>query len=202
VGKIARGAVQSRRCCVLSSRKLEPMERFRDYLCLLARLHLDERLRGKLDPSDVVQEVLLKAHRHQGDFRGRTEAEQVAWLRQILTNTLADAARRYLQAEGRDVSREQSREEAVAQSSARLEAWLADEQSSPEERAERHEEMRRLAAGLAALPDEQRQAIELRHLRGLSVGEVARRMGRSRASAAGLLRRGLAALRQALGEET
>jgi RNA polymerase sigma-70 factor (ECF subfamily) len=180
------------------------LERFRDYLCLLARLHLDERLRGKVDPSDVVQEVLLKAHRHQDGFRGQTEAERTAWLRQILTTTLADAVRRFLRAQGRDVAREQPLDERAANSSARLEAWLADGQSSPSERAERHEELLRLAAGLAALPDEQRQAVELRHLQGLSVGEVARCLGRTRAAAAGLLRRGLAALRQALdpgGEE-
>jgi RNA polymerase sigma-70 factor (ECF subfamily) len=176
------------------------MERFRHYLCLLARLHLDERLRGKLDPSDVVQEVLLKAHRHRDDCRGQTEAEQAAWLRQILTTTLADAARRFLQAQGRDVGREQSLDDRVAESSARLEAWLADGQSSPSEQAVRQEELLRLAAGLAVLPDEQRQAVELRHLHGLAVGEVARRMGRSRAAASGLVRRGLEALRHYLGE--
>src|SRR5262249_21295072 len=143
----------------------------------------------------------LKAHQHQGDFRGDTEAERVAWLRQILTNTLADAVRRFLQGEGRNVGREQGLDDAVRQSSARLEGWLADDQSSPDERAARHEELRRLAAGLAALPDEQRQAVELRHLHGLAVGEVARRLGRSRASVAGLLRRGLADLRRALGAE-
>ncbi len=178
------------------------MERFRHYLGLLVRLQLDERLRGKLDPSDVVQEVLLKAHRHRDDCRGQSEAEQAAWLRQILTNTLADAARRFLLAQGRDVGRERALDDRAADSSARLEAWLADGQSSPSERAARQEELLRLAAGLAALPDEQRQAVELRHLHGLSVGEVAQRLGRSRASAAGLLRRGLETLRNHLGEET
>jgi RNA polymerase sigma-70 factor (ECF subfamily) len=174
------------------------MERFRHYLCLLARLHLDARLRSKLDPSDVVQEVLLKAHRHQDDFRGQTEAERLAWLRQILVNTLTDAVRRFLQSEQRDISREQSLHDALHASSARLDDWLSDGQSSPEVQAARHEELLRLATGLADLPQEQRQAIELRHLQGLGVVEVARRMGRSRAAVAGLLRRGLAALRQSL----
>src|SRR5262249_9656324 len=155
--------------------------RFREYLGLLARLHLNDRLRGKLDPSDVVQEVLLKAHQHQEQFRGETDAERAAWLRQILANTLADAVRRFLQGEKRNVGLEQSLE-AVQQSSARLEGWLSDGQSSPSEQAQRQEELLRLAEGLAALPDDQRQGVELRHLHGLSVGEVARRMGRSRAS--------------------
>ena len=177
------------------------MERYRAYLCLLARLHLDERLRGKLDPSDVAQEVLLKAHRHQDDCRGQTEDQRAAWLRQILTTTLADVARRFLRAEARDVGRERSLEDAVAVSSARLEAWLADGRSSPSDRAARQEEVLHLAVGLASLPDDQREAVELRHLHGLSVGEVARRLGRSRGSAAGLLRRGLEALRHIMGEE-
>src|SRR5258705_515751 len=102
------------------------MERFRDYLCLLARLHLDARLRGKLDPSDIAQEVLLKAHRHQEDCRGESEPERLAWLRQILAHTLTDAVRRFLQSEQRNVGREQSLEHIVSASSARLEGWLSD----------------------------------------------------------------------------
>jgi RNA polymerase sigma-70 factor (ECF subfamily) len=178
------------------------MQRFRDYLCLLARLHMDARLRSKLDPSDIVQDVLLKAHRHQEDFRGQTEAERLAWLRQILVHTLTDAVRRFLQGEQRNVDREQSLDEAVYASSARLDEWLSDAASSPSERTERHEELLLLAAGLEALPEEQRQAVELRHLHGLGVVEVARRMGRSRASVAGLLRRALAALRESLDADT
>src|SRR5262245_37472525 len=77
--KTSGNAVQSRSHCVFSFGKPWSMERFRNYLCLLARLHLDERLRSKLDPSDIVQEVLLKAHRHRDDFRGQTEAEEMAW---------------------------------------------------------------------------------------------------------------------------
>jgi RNA polymerase sigma-70 factor (ECF subfamily) len=173
------------------------VERFRDYPRLLARVQLDERLRGKLDPSDVVQEALLKAHQARAQCRGTTDAERAAWLRQVLASTLADAARRYLGADKRNVDLERSLQE----SSARLERLLADGLSSPEEQAQRHEQLALLAEGLAALPDDQRQAVELRHLHGVSVGEVARRMGRTRAAVAGLLRRGLDALRQRLTQE-
>src|SRR5690242_20337141 len=51
------------------------LERFRHYLLLLARLHLGDRARSKLDASDVVQETLLEAHRKRSQFRGRSEAE-------------------------------------------------------------------------------------------------------------------------------
>src|SRR3954467_2662682 len=94
------------------------VEDYRDYLHLLARLQLDPRLRGKLDPSDVVQQTLVKAHQNRGQFRGGTEAEQAGWLRRILANTLIDAARKYQ----RELNVQRSLEQAVDASSARIEA--------------------------------------------------------------------------------
>lgn len=176
------------------------LEAYREYLRLLARVQINARLSGKVDPSDIVQETLLKAHQARDRFHGRSEAELVAWLRKILANTLADALRRYT-AEARDVAMECSLEVSLQQSSQRLEMWLASEQSSPSRQAERNELLVRLAEALAHLPEDQRRAVELRHLEGWSVEEVARHLGRSDASAAGLLRRGLKRLREVLAPE-
>src|SRR5262249_56306853 len=95
------------------------LEAYRDYLRLLAGVQLDPRLRGKLDPSDVVQETLARAHEKGEQFRGRTEAERAAWLRQILATQLAAAVRRYLEAGKRDADRERSLPAAVEDSPAR-----------------------------------------------------------------------------------
>jgi RNA polymerase sigma-70 factor (ECF subfamily) len=171
------------------------VEEYRDYLHLLARLHLDVRLQGKVDPSDLVQQTLVKAHQHHDQFRGRTSAEQAGWLRRILVNTLVDAARKY----GRELDLERSLE-ALHASSARLEACLADDGSSPSELASRQEELLRIARALAQLPDDQRVAVERHHLRDQPVAAIAADLGRTEASVAGLLRRGLKRLRELLAQ--
>src|SRR5262245_32648694 len=106
------------------------LEQFREYLRLLARLQLDPRLRGKLDPSDLVRQTLLEAYAKRHQFRGSTEGKWLAWLRQALAHNLADALRAFKQAK-RTVGRERSLEAAVEASSRWLAAWHAAEQSSP-----------------------------------------------------------------------
>ena len=79
------------------------VEQARAWLLARARLLLDHRLRGKVDPSDVVQDALVKAVQGLGQLRGVGEAEQRAWLRRILRNTLADLVRQFLQSRKRNV---------------------------------------------------------------------------------------------------
>jgi RNA polymerase sigma-70 factor (ECF subfamily) len=115
----------------------------------------------------------------------------------ILAHALADAARKYGQGV---LGRERSLEASLEESSLRLERWLEDSQPSPEQGMDRHEQLLRLAEALARLPEDQRRAIELRHLQGLSVAEIGQQIGRSTAAVGGLLQRGLRALREMLDE--
>jgi RNA polymerase sigma-70 factor (ECF subfamily) len=175
------------------------LERFREYLHLLVRLQLDPRWQGKIDLSGVVQQTLLEAHQDWEQLRRWDEARLAGWLRRALAHNLTDEVRK-LGTARRDAALEQSLNQALEESSARLESWLADEQSSPAVRAERNEQMLALAAALARLASDQRTAVELRHLHGCALEEVARRMERNKEAVAKLLFRGLKRLRQLLEE--
>jgi RNA polymerase sigma-70 factor (ECF subfamily) len=175
------------------------LETYRRYLALLARVQIGQRLQGKVDASDVVQETFLEAHQNFPRFRGGSEAEFVAWLRQILAGNLADLLRRYLGAKGRDVRLEREIQDAFDRSSILLDRGLVAQQSSPSQQAARREQSVILADALEQLPDDYRDVLVLRHLEGLSFPEVARRMGRSLDSVEKLWMRGLARLRQIMG---
>ena len=168
---------------------------YRNYLRLLARTGIDASLRGKADPSDLVQEALLKAHQHFAQFRGRTEAELAAWLRQILARNLIDLARRYRVAGSRKVGREQSLEGLVDHSAQALDRLLAGDGTSPSHSAQRRELSVVLADALAELSADHREVIVLRSLEEQEWNAVARRMGRSEGAVRLLWARALKHLR-------
>ena len=163
------------------------LSRFREYLGLLARREVSPRLRSAIDLSGVVQQTLLDAHRSPP--RARTEAETAAWLRAAFRNNLADEVRRRGAAR-RATGRERPLDPAGE--------GPAAGHTSPSQRAIRAEELLRLAGALADLPGPQRRAVELHHLRGLPLAEIAAALGTTKPAVAGLLHRGLKALRARL----
>ncbi len=171
--------------------------RYREYLLLLARSRIDPALRGKLDPSDIVHDALLKAIAAIDQYRGETEQQLAAWLRTILIRTLSNA----LRALGRheDLAAV-SLDAALEQSSQRLAALLEDSQLSPREVASQNEQLLRLANALGQLPEDQRSVLELKYLHGCSVAEICEQTGRSKPSVAGLLFRGMRELRARLDD--
>ena len=168
-------------------------ERYRSYLRLLARIQLDPCLRGKVDPSDVVQQTLLCACRGQANFHATGAESEAAWLRQILARQLIDITRAFY-SDKRQIFLERSLEA----SSARIESWLARSGSTPSQQVSSQEELLQLSSALERLPDDYRLAVESRYFAGVPIQEIAEQMGRSRSAVAGLLRRGLECLRAEL----
>ena len=174
-----------------AARMLEP---FRGYLKVLAELHLDRRLRGKLDASDVVQQAMLRAYSAAGELRQRQPEAVAAWLRRVLASTLADAVRHYGR-DKRDVGLEQSLQEELDRSASGFAAWLAADGTSPSGRAERDEDLLRMVEALGRLPEVMREVLVLKHCQGWTLRQIAERIGRSVPAVASLLRRGLEELR-------
>ena len=174
----------------MSPSPAEALEPYRRYLEVLARVHLDPRLRGKLDPADVVQQTLLRAYAALPEVRARSPEALAAWLRKILARTLADTVKHYHR-DRRDVNLERSLQADLDRSSSGLVGWLAADQTSPSLAAQRNEELLRLADALADLPEPQREVVILKHLRGQTLRQIADHLGRSVPSVASLLRRGL-----------
>ena len=172
-------------------------ERYRSFLIMLARVSLRDLgpMARKIDASDVVQEVLLQAHVALSQFRGTSSVELRAWLRTILANKLTDAVRYWLRGK-RDVGLEQTIRESLGKSDGRIAILI--HKTDPRQRILIDEKLIRLAETLEMLPEDQQNAVELRHLYGCSVSEIASQMGRTRPSVAGLLRRGLGCLREHL----
>src|SRR5215469_542744 len=179
------------------SQALEP---FRSYLEVLARVHLDRRLRGKLDPADVVQQTLLRACAAWPTLQAPEPPVIAAWLRRILARTLADVVKHY-DRDRRAVDLEHSLEADLDRSASGLAGWLAADQTSPSQAAVRDEELLRLADALTALPEPQREVVVLKHLRGWTLQRIAEQLERSVPSVASLLRRGLEELRRRLAPE-
>jgi len=173
------------------------LDEYRPYLQFLARLQLDPKLRMKLDESDVVQQTMLHAHKARSQFRGNTAEEFAAWLRKILARNIAHAARDYSRKK-RDAARERSVQDALAESSLRLENWLVSDQSTPSEQAVRNERVLRLAEGIESLSEVERDVVILHYWQGCTLAEVGEQIGRTSGAVAGLMHRAVKKLGRAL----
>jgi RNA polymerase sigma-70 factor (ECF subfamily) len=176
------------------------LQSVRQYLGLLAAVQIGRRLQGKVDPSDIVQETFLEAHRQIAHFRGVSEGEMLAWLRRILAGQIAQTVRRYFGTQGRDMNLERELAAQLDESSMAMNRELPASLSTPSQHASRREQAVLLADALCRLPDDYRQVIVLRHVEALSFAEVAGRMNRSEDSVQKLWVRALASLRKTLGE--
>jgi RNA polymerase sigma-70 factor (ECF subfamily) len=154
------------------------LELYRNYLRLVCRSLVGIALRVKLEPSDLVQETFLKAHREFAGFAGNGEPELVTWLRRILTRTVADQVKHHRRL-GRDHQRQESLDLLLERSDATIHHALASYGASPSERASRREQAVLLANAVSELPSDYREVFVQRTLEHVPFEDVAVRMGRS-----------------------
>ena len=155
----------------------ELLELYRNYLRLVARSVIGTALQVKLDPSDLVQETFLKAHREVPQFAGRSEPELVGWLRRILVTSLANQAKHHRR-QAHDHQRQQSLEQLLDRSSTAIQQALASSISSPSEQASRREQAVLLADALSQLSEDYREAFIRRTLEHVPFPVIAVEMGR------------------------
>jgi RNA polymerase sigma-70 factor (ECF subfamily) len=173
--------------------------RYEPYLRMLARTRLRRAYQGKIGISDLVQQTMMQAVQGFDGFRGSSEGELLAWLRQILAHHLCHLDRD-LHRDKRDIRREQSMEQKLAASSMRLQGLLAGDGPSPSQHAALGENLVQVSEAIHRLPETQAEAIRLHYLQDMKLSEVAETMGKSTGAVAGLLHRGMKALRRQLGE--
>jgi RNA polymerase sigma-70 factor (ECF subfamily) len=171
--------------------------KYEPYLRMLARTQMRKAYQGRIGASDMVQQAMLQAVQGFDGFRGETEAELRGWLRQILARHLCHLDRD-LHRDKRDIRREQSMEQKLAQSSLRLEGLLAADGPSPSQNVAIGETMLKVAEAVECLPETQRAAVRLHYLEGLKLSEVATQLDKSTGAVAGLLHRGMKTLREQL----
>lgn len=181
----------------------ELFARCRQYVQLLARAQVETWMRGKVDASDLVQQTLLEAHRGFQNFRGGTEAEWLAWLRQILTHNAQDFIRRYRQTDKRDVGRELPLEAPADGLSGGFLLEPPDGlQETPSQVLCHKEREIELANAIAQLSPDHQEVIFLRNLQRLPFEEVAQRMNRSRPAVQMLWLRAIRRLEELLRERS
>ena len=177
------------------------LNHYRPYLRLLARLRDKQQLQAKYDDSDLVQETLLQVHRDLAQFRGITEAEFAAWLRSIMA-AINGKHMRYYTAQKRDVCIERQLEDELNNSSQMLGRMTATPIATPSEHAVQRERAVVLSQALMQLQPDYRETLILHRLEGLTMKEVAARMGRTEDSVQKLMARGLMQLRRLMEKLT
>jgi RNA polymerase sigma-70 factor (ECF subfamily) len=177
-------------------------ERHREPLRRMIGLRLDQALGRRVDASDVVQEVLLKANQRLSEYLRNPALPFHLWLRQIARDHMIDEHRRHRVAARRSLDRERplAAPAFLDRSSIELAAQLRDPGLTPAAMALRHELERRFHEALGRLDEGDREIILLRHFEQLSNGEAAHELGLSDAAAGMRHLRALRKLRTLLGE--
>jgi RNA polymerase sigma-70 factor (ECF subfamily) len=178
----------------------EALVRHRARLRRMVEARLDRRVRGRVDPSDVLQDGLVDAVAKLPGYLTDQRLPLFLWLRLVVGERLAKIHRDHLGAEIRDAGREVSlyRGPMPAASSAALAAHLLGRDTSPTQAAARAERLIRLQEALNALDPLDREVLSLRHFEELTHAETARVLEIGEAAAAKRYVRALKRLKDVL----
>lgn len=178
------------------------LERHRVSLRRMVQFRLDRALAGRVDASDIVQDVLLEANQRLADYIRDPKLPFHLWLRQLARDRIIDMHRRHRAAQRRSVDRERSlaAAEYADRSSMDLAAMLKDQELTPAAENIRRELQRRFLEALDELEEDDRDVILMRHYEHLSNTEVAAALGLSQPAAGMRYLRALRKLRSILGE--
>ena len=145
------------------------LARHRPELQGFVEIHLDPKLRARLDPSDVVQEAQLEAVRRMDDFLQRRPMPFHLWLRKTAFERLLHLRRAHLRAK-RSVQKEDAWPD---RSSVLLVRPLLTNGLSPEDLLLRRELMERVGRAVAGLEEIDREVLLMRHAEDLPYEEIA-----------------------------
>lgn len=154
----------------------EMLVRHRARLRRMVEARLDRRVRGRVDPSDVLQDGFVDAVAKFPGYLADPKIPLFLWLRLVVGERLAKTHRDHLGAQVRDAAREVSlyRGPMPAASSAALAAHLLGKETSPTQAAVRAERLLRIQEALNALDPLDREILSLRHFEELTHAEAAR----------------------------
>lgn len=171
-----------------------------DQLRRLVAFRLDPRLHGRLDPSDVIQEVYLAASRSLKEYLAKPSMSFYLWLRGITCNKLLELHRFHLGTPMRDARREISLQRGglPEASSAALAAQLLGHATRASEIAMRAEIKVLLQEALNGMDPRDREVLALRHFEQLSIAETAEVLGIKEGAAGKRHLRALERLREVL----
>ena len=177
-----------------------------DHSSLLYRYispQVPKSFRQLISVDDVLQETFAHVFRHIGEFRPRSRTSFVAWLKAIADSRLKDAVKRLRRKKrGGEFQRIDYAKHANVSSIADMVEMLSHHGATPSQLVAKEEATTALNIALAGLKEDYREAIRMRYLEGNTVEVVAQRMGRSLGAIRGLLDRGKAKLRAALGRSS
>jgi RNA polymerase sigma-70 factor (ECF subfamily) len=174
--------------------------RHEDRLRRMVAFRLDARLQGRIDLSDVIQEVYLAASKCLAEYLRQPAMPFFLWLRGIAGHKLLELHRYHLGTPMRDARREVSlyRGSMPQTTSAALAAQLLGHATRPSEAAIRAEVKIRLQQALNRMDPLDREVLALRHFEHLTTAEAAQVLGIKEAAAGKRYLRALERLREIL----